>query len=87
MNYTTYIVESAHGRHQVFGFRQWTDLLKSLPCRQWGAGPDDRWPHGKLVADCATSESAKKVIPDEAVQIAKVPWPDTLPRNCELWVL
>lgn len=89
MNYTAYIVESAHERHQVFGFRQWVDLLKSLPCRQldWDVDSDKRWSHGTLIADCATIESARKVIPDSAKTDNWVPWPDTLPRNCELWIL
>lgn len=87
MSHNTYIVQNTHDRHQVFGFRQWDDFLKSLPCRQTFFDDNFHWPHGKLVADCATVESARKVIPDEAQRITKLPWPESLPINCELWLV
>jgi hypothetical protein len=89
-DYHAYIIRCYEDRFQLIGFSTYDDLLRSLPCRQstfdaFGNTPR-LWPNGTLLSDCSTRESACVSLSKEAVRIRKMPWPDTLPDNCEVWI-
>ena len=69
--YSTFVVQTSKDRYRVFGFRKFEDFLKALPCRQSIFNSNFQWPYSNMIADCATIESARKVIPDGASQLTK----------------
>ena len=89
-NHHVYITRKYEDRFQLIGFRTHDDLLRSLPCRQSlfdeHGNVAREWPHGMLLSDCATRESACVLLPENRTRITKAPWPDMLPNNCEMWI-
>jgi hypothetical protein len=90
LHHHAYIVHSYEDRFQVIGFHTFDDLLRSLPCRQscFDTHGDTlrEWPHGMVLADCATQEAAHALLPEKAVRLHTMPWPDQLPSKCEAWI-
>lgn len=81
-----FVIQKLKTHVQAFGFYTFPDFLKALPCRQSLFHDTFDWPYGQLVADCATLESVRKVLPEGVHQLTRLPWPETIPNNCELWI-
>ncbi len=89
LKFTAFVIQNYRRRFWVHAFYTEGELLASLPCRRslfdYTDVPD--WQHGRLIAANATLEGARATLPSAASHIHKLPFPDTIPAGCEIWII